>query len=247
MAQQDQYYQLDNEVISSLSSPNEAADASKNEKEAEIFKNESRLQPPPAERRRQPRVGEQDARNAYFQLRKAGIEPTAIRLYEQLGRRGSMTTINRYLRQFEQERLDKETELKENSINREEVMQLAEELTRMAYLGNAEYLKQELNRAHSMVSSVEKGHRAECAEFCAKIDALNEKLQETENLKGRLNERLAQAVKDAAAANTARLSAETKLKALQEPFAEREAKRDKEIAELKSLFALKKDESKSSD
>lgn len=110
------------------------------------------------------------------QLLAENIQPTVTRVYSRLNR-GSLGTINRMVSEFEARRLAADALLEENQINRDEVMSKAAELVRLAYLGNAEMLRQEVGRAHQHMLDQDKRHAEEVQQLCDKYDQLNEEFQ----------------------------------------------------------------------
>lgn len=139
----------------------------------------------PKEKKRRKNLTKNDVRKARDALVAANIRITPVSVYYQL-QRGSFTTIGRYLHVLEQESIDAETKLKENDINRAEVERLAGQMVELAYLGNAEKLKTEINRAHTMMHELGKGCQQKIDALCVELDDFKDKLKEAEDDKQKL-------------------------------------------------------------
>lgn len=149
---------------------------------------------PKPEKKRQKNLTKDDVRKARDELKAGNITVTPVSVYSRL-QRGSFTTISRYLHELDQERIDTETKLKQNDINRTEVERLAGKIVELAYLGNAEKLKTEINRAHTMMSEISKGCQQKLNELCAELDKVKSKLEQAEEDKQKLLEDKARLLK----------------------------------------------------
>ena len=80
-------------------------------------------------------------------------EITIVKIYDKLQNRGSYRTIIKVKKEYEQEKIERELELKRNDIKREEITQVVTHIVEDAYLANIEYVRIQLAKAQETASN----------------------------------------------------------------------------------------------
>ena len=92
------------------------------------------------ESKRRKNLTKEEIIQAIKSLEANNEEITIVKIYDKLQNRGSYRTIIKVKKEYEQEKIERELELKRNDIKREEITQVVTHIVEDAYLANIEYV-----------------------------------------------------------------------------------------------------------
>lgn len=137
------------------------------------------------ESKRRKNLTKEEIIQAIKSLEANNEEITIVKIYDKLQNRGSYRTIIKVKKEYEQEKIERELELKRNDIKREEITQVVTHIVEDAYLANIEYVRIQLAKAQETINAIKTKSEVDLNELALKNEELEDKSHEIqlENIK----------------------------------------------------------------